>query len=285
VHGETKRTYVDGAVVRNNPVRVAYEEDRKIWTSSPCRPDIILSVGTGVLVDKNGTPVVARNPHIERLKKLVPARLRKKVVTGLDMVQSTMDCHREWNDFIQSHNFDPRLRTNCHRLDIGLSDAPPDLDAVDRMPSLLFESETYLGQQPHSHGSQTIYPRRQYKNAHEHIRAVARRLVASLFYFSRVLPNAMSAGKVRGNIRCRLTPQSEWALSLLASGPLFRLREVGPNSVENINTVDFMNSQQPFEPTSLSAAVEFNVSGGEYVRLIEIQLPRRGEEWEAIGGF
>src|SRR5438552_1722541 len=99
VHEETMRTYVDGVVVRNNPVRVAYEEDRKIWTST-CRPDIIVSVGTGVLVGKDGRPMMKKNQHVENLKKLIPARLRKKVETALDMVQSTFYCHREWEDFI-----------------------------------------------------------------------------------------------------------------------------------------------------------------------------------------
>lgn len=163
-----------------------------------------------------------KNPHIENLKRLVPARLRKQVETGLDMVQSTLDCHREWEDFVQGLNFDKRLRENCHRLDIGLRDKPPKPDSVDSMYQLRYEVDRYL---------------------------------------------------------------TEGASSLLASGLVFRLREFVPPDSEIINAVEFVNPQQPFEPTSVSSLVNFTVSGGTYKRYVEVQIPTRGQVWEPIGGF
>lgn len=47
-HAPTKRTYVDGAVYHNNPVRVVNEERKLLWPDVADRHlDILLSVGTG----------------------------------------------------------------------------------------------------------------------------------------------------------------------------------------------------------------------------------------------
>lgn len=240
-----------------------------------------------------------KNPHIENLKRLVPARLRKQVETGLDMVQSTLDCHREWEDFVQGLNFDKRLRENCHRLDIGLRDKPPKLDSVDSMYQLRYEVDRYLtsGVYPYQQTGRHVTPggavavhdppylNVQYKNVKEHIRAVSRRLVASLFYLSISLPEEMASRRYTTHIHCRLTPLTEGASSLLASGLVFRLREFVPPDSEIINAVEFVNPQQPFEPTSVSSLVNFTVSGGTYKRYVEVQIPTRGQVWEPIGGF
>ena len=55
-HSRTRRTYIDGAVQRNNTIRVADEERCLIWRSGNRKPDIILSIGSGIQVDRSGGP-------------------------------------------------------------------------------------------------------------------------------------------------------------------------------------------------------------------------------------
>jgi patatin-like phospholipase/acyl hydrolase len=48
VHGPTKRTYLDGALYNNNPVKLVHRERKLLWPDVADRhPDILLSIGTG----------------------------------------------------------------------------------------------------------------------------------------------------------------------------------------------------------------------------------------------
>jgi patatin-like phospholipase/acyl hydrolase len=48
MHEATKRTYLDGAIYHNNPVRLAHRERKLLWPDIANRdPDIFLSIGTG----------------------------------------------------------------------------------------------------------------------------------------------------------------------------------------------------------------------------------------------
>jgi len=47
VHGPTKRTYLDGALYHNNPVRLVHRERKLLWPDvADKHPDILLSIGT-----------------------------------------------------------------------------------------------------------------------------------------------------------------------------------------------------------------------------------------------
>ncbi|KAK3941958.1 hypothetical protein QBC46DRAFT_352819 [Diplogelasinospora grovesii] len=284
-HQPTARTYVDGAVVRNNPVRLAYDEDKRIWSSKyPKVPDIIVSIGTGIQVEANGRVKESRSHRLEKVKKLLPGGIRKKVEAGLDMVNATLDCHREWVDFKGA--MQGSLRRNSHRLDVGLLEKPPPLDAVQNMQSLLNDCQDYFS--PPSYSAQAPPPRymdSRYATARAHIHVVARRLIASLFYLSHVLPGDMKGGRYKSHIHCRLTPQSESAISLLGLEPQFRMREVGSENNDIINAITYINPQHPFNRDTLSSHVQFEVSEGHYTRYIEVQFARRETEWEPIGGF
>ncbi|KAK3330701.1 hypothetical protein B0H66DRAFT_528046 [Apodospora peruviana] len=287
-HDPTNRTYVDGAVVRNNPVRLAYDEHKRIWpSSSSMNPDIIVSIGTGIHIDKDGRVKDTRNERLENVKKLLPGGLRKKVETGLDMVDATLDCHREWVDFKAATQ--GRLRQNSHRLDVGLLNKPPPLDAVDKMQDLWWDCRNYLSRESYYANNQRAsakYMDSQYNNAHDHIKAVARRLLAALFYLEHVLPGNMRGDQYRSVIHCRLSPQSEGAISLLALKPQFRLREVAANDNETINPIEFVNQEINFDEKMLSAPVQFTVSDGRFTRLVEVRYQqRRDSRWEPIGGF
>ncbi|KAK4218924.1 hypothetical protein QBC37DRAFT_164801 [Rhypophila decipiens] len=288
-HQATNRTYVDGATIRNNPVRLAYDEHKRIWpSSSTTNPDIILSVGTGIHVDRDGRVKNSRSEKLESIKRVLPSGLRKKVETGLDMVEATLDCHREWVDFKEATQ--GRLRQNCHRLDIGLIDKPPHLDAVGRIPDLHWDCRQYLSRESYFATGQRAsinYMDSQYSSAHEHIKVVARRLLAALFYLEHILPPSMKGDQYRSVIHCRLTPQTEGAVSLLALKPQFRLREVVVGSeTEKINDVEFVNSEVNFDEKTLSAPVQFIVSDGRFNRFLEVRYQgRRESKWEPVGGF
>jgi hypothetical protein len=195
------------------------------------------------------------------------------------MVEATLNCHREWENFHSTLR--GRLRKNSHRLDVGLRSKPPALDDVESMWPLMDETQTYLFQGQHQRLS---YLDPNYALAQDHIQAVARRLLASLFYLSQVLESQMKGGLYQGTIHCRLTPHSAAARALIAQKPLFRLHEIGESRSEAINPIRYMSNKW-FQDSTLSGPVEIRVSDGEYQRLVEVQFPDREDHWEPIGGF
>ncbi|KAJ3538427.1 hypothetical protein NM208_g5905 [Fusarium decemcellulare] len=280
VHQHTERTYLDGAILRNNPVRLAYEEETRIWGQSK-RPDIVLSVGTGILIDFDGRLIQHRRPHIESLKNFLPKGIRKKVETGLDMVQTTLDCHEEWQNFIASLRSSP-INRNCHRLDVGLINKPPGLDAVDEIHNLRHASEIYL----RDAGFSSKHLTGRYSCPPAQIDAIARRLLSSLFYLAGHIDHNMDGGTVRTTLHCRLSPFSGGASAMISDmeGPKFRIREVDSNGEESVRPVRFMNKER-FNPQTMSAEVELDVLAGSYTRFVDVQFPTRGKRWDAIGGF
>jgi len=114
------------------------------------------------------------------------------------------------------------------------------------------------------------------------------KLLAALFYFSEPL-GGVSAGRVRGELYCRLPPNSEGANSLIAARPQFRLLEssmTGSAGDQNICDVRFTRAEgDRFDPMTLAAPVEFEVSAGQWRRTIEVLLPSRSNSWITISGF
>ncbi|GAW20800.1 hypothetical protein ANO14919_103110 [Xylariales sp. No.14919] len=254
-HRATYMTYVDGATVRNNPVRLAYEEAKRIWkTGVP--PDIVVSLGTGILVNSDGRAMDRKDNRFKSLKKMLPRGLKKMVETGLDMVEATMDCNREWVDF--KSVFRGRLGQNCHRLDIGLEDKPPSLDNLDAIQNLSSSSRAYAG-------LAKPYLQPEYRRAEDHIRVIARRLVASLFYLSDELGASMLPGPFRTTLCCRLSPQSDGALNILAHAPVFRLREASVDGEESFHPVRLL-LPDILDKRELSGPVELDISEGEHER-------------------
>lgn len=281
LHRATHKLYIDGAVVRNNPVSLANSEAKRIWNSTK-PPDIIVSVGTGIQVDINGRVVTREREYASKMKKLLPPGVRTKLELGLDMINATLDCHREWVDFKSTLN--SNLNRNSHRIDVGLGGKPPSLDDVESLDALKRESEEYL-----LPGFNTVrYFDQQYSSANKHIMAVARRLVACLFFLPYRLPNDIAPpGRYQLIIHCRLNPQSEGARQLLALDPQFRLREISSNGPDIIGGIRHVGPVG-FDRLSLSSQVLLDVSAGKYERLIEVRFTSRGpdwEVWEPIGGF
>jgi hypothetical protein len=278
---------VDGAIVRNNPVRVALEEDKRLWGVEN-RPDIVVSIGTGISVEANGCTRPNRRSKHESWSWMLRGRLKKMVDTGFDMIASTLDCQREWQDVVRSN---PKLAGRCHRLDVGIfDDKLPELDDVSKMEELENLSDEYFARESPT-GQK--YFNRTYGSAYQHLRVVARQLLAALFYTSHRLGdhNEARPQRLSGYIHCRLTPTSPGALTLVRD-VRFRLREcrVPSSDVDrpNISKISFTKTSEgrSFDHITLAAPVEFVVSPGSWRRSIEASFPSSGDRgWATISGF
>ncbi|KAK3996362.1 hypothetical protein QBC44DRAFT_403535 [Cladorrhinum sp. PSN332] len=295
-HRRNLKTYMDGSSMIKNPISLAYDEVKRIWPSDPgssIPPDIMLSIGTGIQVDDEGYPKDSRSDRFKKMKDKLSIRVRQAVDTGLDTVGATLACHEEWVSF--QSNVRGRLELNCHRLNIGLPRQPPKLDAVSDVNKLLRYSRDYIWQDSHDSENRphlSFPPYRldsRYTTVSQHITAVARRLLASVFYLEDFLPVRMLGGEHQNVIHCRLPP-SEGTLALLALRPRFQVREVpapGSGGEDCTNEMRFVNGTEDrdFDHETLSAHVRFRVSEGPYRRFVEMKFRRRRTRWEPIGGF
>ncbi|KAM7188967.1 hypothetical protein V8F33_010301 [Rhypophila sp. PSN 637] len=282
-HKPTSKVYVDGAIVRNNPVRVALEEERRIW-GAELRPDIVVSIGSGICVEESGE-IRQNKRSVGTWKKVLPARVRKMVDTGIDMVASTLDCQREWDEAVRVN---PQLSGKCHRLDVGIFDKKlPALDDVDKMEELEELSLAYLAK---NSDTGQRYFNKGYNSAYAHLRIVARRLLAALFYYSDAASlneNNQHPKRLTGLIHCRLPP-SQGARQLMAAAK-FRVRECRTTRSRHgldepvIREIYFMRK---FDPVTLSAHVLFDILAGSWTRTIEVSFPSSQDSgWAAISGF
>ncbi|KAI0808727.1 hypothetical protein GGR55DRAFT_689696 [Xylaria sp. FL0064] len=259
---------------------LAYEEARRIWKSS-APPDIVLSLGTGIQIQDDGRIADTEDTEYDSVKKVLPRGLKRMIETELDMVRATMNCQREWVDFKSA--FRGQLGRNCHRFNIGLQTKPPSLDSVDMVENLFNTSQNYIRDYSR-YAPRRKYMQPEYAKPREHIIAIARRLLASLFYISDKLPSSMPRGPFNTTLHCRLLPQSEGAYSLLSNQPLFRLKEVNDDGEEVFHAIrpllpEILNDQ------TLVGPVELDISEGSHRRSVEVQFPRRDRHWEPIGGF
>ncbi|KAG4284336.1 hypothetical protein FPRO06_08715 [Fusarium proliferatum] len=280
VHPETKRTYIDGALMHNNPVSLAYSEVEKIWPGS-LPPDIILSIGTGMVVDpESGKMKIKQNSKLESLKRWIPRGYLIRIEAGLGIIHSSTSCHEAWKEFKSMSVTDRRLRQNCHRLNVGLKQRV-EMDDVEKMNSLLEECEKYL-----CDGTKMIYYDRAYRTAPEHLQTVARRLLASLFYYVGPLERTMKGGRCVGKIFCRLEAGSVSAKELLRDHVRFRLGQIPENSTKAVYPrILHHRDSKGWDARDLSALVVLKVEEGTCTRWIEVNLPHWRDEWEPISGF
>lgn len=275
LHRPTLRTFTDGAMQQNNPIRIADGERCKIWGEEAEKiPDIIISVGTGL---QEGSSQIAKKPNraARLLLKVTPKGLVDKVGVVYDMVKSTLDCERQWREFYQSINWDEPHRARCHRLNIGLRAEPPKLDDVGSLIWLKDVAATYLS--PEHKG----YSNSMYTNAHEHVTVVARQLIATLFYFQ---PGRQGQTQVqrcnwRGRLKCRLSPSLRTQFSaLIGRGIQFRALENG--QIQDIRRLSpSFHSRQGME-------VEFDVTDSNNKIYIEVAFADTHRTfWDCISGF
>lgn len=286
-HRKTRHIYTDGALRRNNPIRFADEERRLIWPKGNNRPDIILSVGTGIQVQASGGMKQAEGSKVNMLRKLLPRGLQKNIATAYDMLLSTLSCEKEWDDFIDAHRHDPKFIKSCHRLNVGLTGKPPKLDDIGSIPLLESEARDYLSSKSPQRQTNTGLDRG-YVNAHQHIRTVARRLKSALFYFDEVHTSpekqdttSTNLHRISGYIKCRLSPtMTPQFASLLKSRPVFRVCE----REDTFREV----SQPKFDLESFSSdLVDLFLSPGCPIDKwrVEVRFSEYSSIWECISGF
>ncbi|KAI7758871.1 hypothetical protein LZL87_014218 [Fusarium oxysporum] len=280
VHPETKRSYIDGALMHNNPVSLAYSEVEKIWPGS-FPPDIVLSIGTGMVVDpKSGKMKTKHNSKLGSFKRYIPRGYLMRIEAGLGIIQSSTSCHEAWKDFRSMSVTDRRLRYNCHRLNVGLKQRV-EMDDVEKMDSLLEDCESYL-----CDGTKMFYYDKAYRNAPEHLQTVARRLLASLFYYVGPLERTMKGGKCAGRIFCRLEAGSASAKELLRDHVRFRLGQIPENGTKAVYPrILHHRHSKGWDSRDLSALMVLKVEEGTCYRWIEVNLPHWSDEWEPISGF
>ncbi|KAF4958448.1 hypothetical protein FGADI_2370 [Fusarium gaditjirri] len=280
VHPETKRSYIDGALMHNNPVSLAYSEVEKIWPGS-LPPDIVLSIGTGMVVDpKSGKMKTKHNSKLDSFRKYIPRGYLMRIEAGLGIIQSSTSCHEAWKEFRSMSVTDRRLRHNYHRLNVGLKQRV-EMDDVENMDALLEECEKYL-----CDGTKMFYYDKAYRTAPEHLQVVARRLLASLFYYVGPLERTMKGGKCVGKIFCRLESGSPSAKELLREHIRFRLGQIPENGAKEVYPrILHHRDSKGWDSRDLSALMVLKVEEGACKRWIEVNLPHWGEGWEPISGF
>ncbi|KAK8072958.1 FabD/lysophospholipase-like protein [Apiospora saccharicola] len=191
-HELSHKTYIDGAVLHNNPIRIADSERKVLWPDVQV-PDMILSLGTG------GSAHLGRaaSEHMSEARKGVFNHGRQLYSILRNNMQQTLDCERSWNEFFD--NMVTALSTTSfttsrfRRLnpDVGTI---PALDEKDKIDDLRRRARESL------------------RHDQSRIQDIARQLVASSFYLE-LLPidsEPESDGKilVHARIQCRLPQPS-----------------------------------------------------------------------------
>ena len=258
----------------NNPVLMTDHERGLLWPNQNSEPDIILSIGTGVHLDRKGRPRRANDSNRDAVSQLIPRRVRRKLVVAYNMVNNALDCDKEWRDFLTPHRHDEKFMKACHRLNIVLDREPPKLDAVSELGSLERETDAYIN----SGSGRKMHPSSHaYRSPHDHIKAVARRLLASLFYFEELVPSPHSDRPdiICGYIRCRLATSNFASFeSIMRSRPRFRVKQPQFRSPEVF---------PEFNRRSFSASIELRARRGAGDYTIEFRCS--GCRWDSISGF
>ncbi|KAK4446666.1 acyl transferase/acyl hydrolase/lysophospholipase [Podospora aff. communis PSN243] len=190
-HETSRRSYVDGAILYNNPVRIAELERRILWPEVH-QPDVILSIGAGS-TEPTDPATIKRDMKI-RGQHGVFSNWRNLFQILRNNMELALDCDKIWDDFYLAAPLDfgtPSKR--LFRINPTLGSELPALDAVGRMEELREKVDAYLG------------------TARPMITAVAHQLVASTFYFEldSIEEDILNRDKVQGKLFCRFAAQSE----------------------------------------------------------------------------
>ncbi|KAL8904081.1 MAG: hypothetical protein Q9207_003508 [Kuettlingeria erythrocarpa] len=273
-HEAKRQPYIDGALHRNNPIQVLEEERRAIWDDK-APPDILLSIGTGIQVRANGR-AKSTSKRQKTAMRLLPKGIRGRIAVGIDVIQSTVDCNRQWDEFVKSMKWDRNTHRVCHRLNIGLEDRPPNLDDVDAIVHLKQKATRYLRRRDPGQAG-VPYVNKRYKTAHRHFVAVARRLTAALFHFEMTVIS--DVGKCSGTLHCRLSPaMRDNFRRLLNESPKFRV-------CQRIRSDRWSSTalSPHFDERTFAGGISFQVTSEDIV--IEMTFSKWSGVWERISGF
>ncbi|KAK6860680.1 hypothetical protein PG995_004316 [Apiospora arundinis] len=204
-HDLSHKTYIDGAVLHNNPIRIADSERKLLWPEVQL-PDMILSLGTG------GSASLSRasSEHMSEARKGVFNHGRQLYSILRNNMEQTLDCERSWNEFYDNMitvlATTPFTTSRFRRLnpDVGII---PALDEKDKIEDLRRKARESL------------------RRDQPRIQDVARQLIASTFYFelntNNPEPESDGMIMVKARIQCRL-PQPSMDVSNLGKHLLKR---------------------------------------------------------------
>lgn len=197
-HSASGQEYQDGAIYHNNPIDVAYREQKLIWPDmADSHPDIVLSIGTGYNPNSQ-----TRDTHLSR----PGSRGMISYVMGLakiamDHIHSSLDSERTWRVFLERTHPPSRFLDRYVRANLALDNDPPSLDNVEMIDTL------------------SEMTRSRFTKDISFIQSISDRLVASSFYFEQS-SSAMGAENgdgtftINGHILSRFPPGSSQIHSL-----------------------------------------------------------------------
>jgi hypothetical protein len=189
VNSRTKEEYIDGALYHNNPIRVAVNESKLLWPDTEGRhPDILFSIGTAQHdADTDGLRESLQNedghkPRRHWLSRDKTPKTSKRSGTGLKLfsewqslatlfkrrAESVLDAEKAWREFYQEM---PHAAVDRYiRINPKTKQRTPRMDDKSLVHILHDEIKIGLG----------------VRDMPIRITKVARRLVASSFYFDKV---------------------------------------------------------------------------------------------------
>ncbi|KAF7536915.1 hypothetical protein G7054_g4138 [Neopestalotiopsis clavispora] len=186
-HAPSRKTYIDGAIFHNNPVRLADSERKILWPDHSF-PDIFLSLGTGYSVGVTR----AESEHLAAARRGIFNHGRTLYKILRSNMDQTLNCERTWEDYFSTvaSSLPRHISTSRFiRINPEIGQVPA-LDEKDKMPQLRKKTNEAIRRDPR-------------------IEEVGRQLIATCFYFE--LMNKSESGQVtiHGKLQCRLAQGSQ----------------------------------------------------------------------------
>lgn len=183
-HEASQKTYIDGAVHHNNPVRIADSERKILWPDAEV-PDIFLSLGTGSSTHLERVRSIG-SEHMPAAQKGLLSHVQHLYGILRSSLEQTLDCDRAWDDYIPSVTTAfPKSFSSSRFLRINPNvGSIPALDEKNKMAELRIRV-------------------RDSQEEEDRIDEVARQLIASTFYFELLSASDLGLGnktRVQGKL-------------------------------------------------------------------------------------
>src|SRR5205814_1234687 len=100
-HEPSKQVYFDGAPSHHNPILIAHNEYKIIWTGysfAPDYPDIVVSIGTGLETESSqNSQDTDRISIMSRVRGRAGRRAQQRASRG--QIAFSADGHNAWDDY------------------------------------------------------------------------------------------------------------------------------------------------------------------------------------------
>ncbi|KAF2399017.1 FabD/lysophospholipase-like protein [Trichodelitschia bisporula] len=207
-HSKTHRSYLDGTLINNNPIKMVDAERKHLWSDvADSDPDLMLSIGSG----HSGAGSVDASDKIDSIR--CPGhRLSRQLMESRG--RSIPDADKTWRDFMDTvqSNAAPQMKDRYVRINPSSrlkTDPRNDISAVKDFVSIQRQTREYL------------------KTQSKVIDRLTMKLVASQFFFAvSYSPSPVGRGqgyKVSGKVICRFNDNSGYIEAL---GTFFDRRQM-----------------------------------------------------------